>query len=70
VQRPARKAGLNALVQGAWVLALLALLALRTAVYGWSLAHLFAPEARPVAFIRLVLCNLMPPLPRSSPSRC
>ena len=48
-----RKAVLSALVQGAWVLALLA------ALYGWSLAHLSAPEARTVAFTGLVLCNLM-----------
>ncbi|WP_036215684.1 cation-translocating P-type ATPase [Massilia alkalitolerans] len=42
----------SALVQGAWVLALL------VALYGWALSWLPEPEARGAAFAALVLCNL------------
>ena len=42
----------SALVQGLWVLALLA------ALYGWALSHLPGPQARTVAVVGLVLCNL------------
>ncbi|KFC61414.1 HAD-IC family P-type ATPase [Massilia sp. LC238] len=42
----------SALVQGAWVLALL------VALYAWALAWLPEPEARGAAFAALVLCNL------------
>lgn len=42
----------SALIQGLWVLALLA------ALYGWALSHLPGPQARTVAFVGLVLCNL------------
>jgi Ca2+-transporting ATPase len=42
----------SALVQGAWVLALL------VALYAWALSWLPEPEARSAAFTALVLCNL------------
>jgi Ca2+-transporting ATPase len=42
----------SALVQGAWVLALL------VALYAWALSWLPEPEARSAAFAALVLCNL------------
>lgn len=42
----------SALVQGAWVLALL------VALYAWALSWLPEPEARGAAFAALVLCNL------------
>ena len=47
-----RDAILSALVQGTWVLALLA------ALYGWALSRLPEDQARTVAFVALVLCNL------------
>ncbi|BDT59590.1 ATPase [Massilia varians] len=46
------KAVISALLQGGWVLALLA------SLYGWALSWLPETEARAVGFAGLVLCNL------------
>jgi len=61
MRRPPRKAGealfgaraiASALLQGSWVLGLLA------ALYGWALSWLPEPQARATAFVGLVLGNL------------